>query len=155
MEEQMKADNACASVAKTSWANLKWEDIEAKVNQLQIRIAKAIREGRYNKAKALQWLLTHSYYAKLIAIKRVTQNRGCRTAGVDKVLWRTQTQKLNAVNQLNRRGYKALPLKRIYIPKKSNKHKLRPLSIPCMRDRAMCILPQKQDKKVSRKYSSI
>lgn len=131
----MLAENASASIPSVSWSTIDWDTVETKVNQLQIRIAKAIREVRYNKAKALQWLLTHSYYAKLLAIRRVTQNRGCKTAGIDKILWRTNNQKLQAVTQLKRNGYQPSPLKRIYIPKKNKK--LRPLSIPTMRDRAM------------------
>ena len=133
----MMASNANASSAGVKWDFLNWELIEATVKQLQIRIAKAIREDKYRKAKSLQWLLTHSYYAKLIAIRKVTQNRGSKTPGVDKILWKTSTQKLNAVTQLNRRGYKALPLRRIYIPKNGNKQKLRPISIPPMKCRAM------------------
>ncbi|MBA4697759.1 MAG: group II intron reverse transcriptase/maturase [Legionella sp.] len=100
-----------------------------------MRIAKAIRDKRYGKAKALQWLLTHSHSAKLLAVKKVTSNTGSRTSGVDKVRWTTAKQQLNAVNQLARRAYKAQPLRRIYIPKSHGKK--RPLGIPVMRDRAM------------------
>lgn len=82
-----------------------------------MRIAKAIRDKRYGKAKAPQWLLTHSHSAKLLAIKKVTSNAGSKTSGVDKVRWTSAQQKLNAVNQLTRRGYRVQPLRRIYIPK--------------------------------------
>lgn len=133
----MIACNANASSTIVKWDSLNWELIETKVKQLQMRIAKAIREGKYRKAKSLQWLLTHSYHAKLLAIRRVTQNKGSKTPGVDNVIWKTPTQKIKAVAQLNRRGYKALPLRRIYIPKNGNKRKLRPLSIPPIRCRAM------------------
>src|SRR3990167_3070264 len=106
----MMALNANASSTCASWSNLNWELIEVQVKQLQIRIAKAIQEGKHRKANSLQWLLTHSYSAKLLAVKRVTQNRGSKTPGIDKLIWETPTQKLNAAAQLNRRGYKALPL---------------------------------------------
>lgn len=109
--------------------------MEAQVKQLQRRIAKATREGKHRKVKSLQWLLTHSYCAKLLAVKRVTGNQGGKTAGIDKVIWRTTKQKIQASATLKRRGYKTLPLRRIYIPKKNGK--LRPLGIPSMRDRAM------------------
>lgn len=131
----MVINDASAPITKIEWSTIDWFIVELQVRQLQFRIAKAVRKGRHNKAKALQWLLTHSYYAKLLAIKRVTQNRGSKTAGVDRVLWRSNAQKLKAVTQLNRRTYKTLPLRRIYIPKKNGK--LRPLSIPSMRCRAM------------------
>ena len=94
-----------------------------------------VREGRWGKVKALQWLLTHSFSAKLLAVRRVVRNRGRNTAGVDGCLWRTSRQKLQAARSLQRRGYHALPLRRIYIPKKNGKQ--RPLGIPCMSDRAM------------------
>ena len=100
-----------------------------------MRIAKAIRAGKYGKAKALSWLLTHSRSAKLLAVKRVTENKGAKTPGVDNVRWRTDRQKYAAVQNLKRRGYRPLPLRRHYIPKKNGK--LRPLSIPAMRYRAM------------------
>ena len=76
---------------------------ENQVSRLQLRIAKAIKIGRYAKAKALQWLLTHSFFAKLLAIKRVTQNTGKRTPGVDGVIWKTDKQKMNAAYELKRK----------------------------------------------------
>lgn len=118
------------------WNKLPWNKFEIVTNRLQMRIAKAEREGRKGKVKALQRILTCSYAAKTLAIKRVTTNKGGRTAGIDGILWRTSRQKIQAVKSLKRRGYKPLPSKRIYISKK-NKGKLRPLSIPSMKDRAM------------------
>ena len=111
-----------------------WQAIEQHVLKLQIRIAKAIREGKRGKAKALLWILTHSKAAKLLAVKRVSQNKGSKTPGIDGIIWNTDARRVAAVNQLSRKGYKAKPLRRIYIPKKNGK--LRPLGIPCMIDRA-------------------
>jgi RNA-directed DNA polymerase len=105
------------------------------VRRLQVRIAKAVREDRWNKVKRLQYLLTNSRAAKLLAVKRVTSNRGKNTPGVDGVLWQSTRAKQQAVLSLRHRGYKPQPLRRIYIPKKNGK--LRPLSIPTMHDRAM------------------
>ena len=127
---------APATKANEEWSNLGWPTINANVHRLQMRIAKAYREKRYGKAKALQWILTHSHHAKLLAVKRVTSNRGAKTPGVDKVTWTTPKQKMQATTHLKRRGYQPLPLRRIYIPKKQ-KGKLRPLSIPSMLCRAM------------------
>jgi RNA-directed DNA polymerase len=124
-----------ASSTSANWDAIDWQPIEANVRRLQMRIAKATREGRWGKVKALQWLLTHSSSAKLLAVRRVVRNRGRHTAGVDGCLWRTSRQKLQAARSLQRRGYHALPLRRIYIPKKNGKQ--RPLGIPCMSDRAM------------------
>jgi RNA-directed DNA polymerase len=85
--------------------------------------------------KALQWLLTHSFYGKALAVKRVTENQGKKTAGVDSELWTTPKLKFEAIFKLKRRGYRPMPLRRVYIPKKNGKK--RPLSIPTMHDRAM------------------
>ncbi|CAL7962659.1 RNA-directed DNA polymerase [Gammaproteobacteria bacterium] len=118
------------------WDTTNWCRISEHIRRLQMRIAKAFREGKHGKAKALQWLLTHSFSAKLFAVKRVVQNQGAKTPGVDNIVWNTPDKKMNAAISLRRRGYQTKPLKRIYIPKKQ-KGKLRPLSIPVMQCRAM------------------
>ncbi|MGS2724940.1 group II intron reverse transcriptase/maturase [Porticoccus sp. GXU_MW_L64] len=124
-----------APSARLAWDAINWQPLEQRVKRLQVRIAKATREGRHGKVKSLQWLLTHSLAAKLLAVKRVTENRGARTAGVDGVTWTTAKQKAQAALAINRRGYRAQPLRRIYIPKRNGKQ--RPLGIPTMTDRAM------------------
>lgn len=124
-----------ASSTKLTWDTIQWEAAVAHVRRLQMRIAKAYREGKQGKVKSLQWLLTHSFYAKLLAVKRVTQSQGAKTPGVDNIVWKTSNQKMKAVMCLKRRGYQTKPLKRIYIPKKE-KGTFRPLSIPSMQCRA-------------------
>lgn len=123
-----------ASSTSSSWEAVAWRTIKKDVLRLQMRIAKATREGRWGKVQALQWLLTHSSSAKLLAVRRVVRNSGRNTAGVDGVLWRTSGQKLKAARSLQRRGYRPQPLRRIYISKRNGK--LRPLGIPTMFDRA-------------------
>ncbi len=118
-----------------SWQELPWSTINAHVFRLQMRIAKAEREGKIGKVKSLQRLLTSSFYGKCLAVKRVTSNVGAKTPGVDGITWKTPESKMLAVSSLSRKAYKPLPLRRIYIPKKSGK--LRPLSIPVMKCRAM------------------
>jgi len=125
---------ACASPGM-AWNDLNWVDIKRQVRRLQARIVKAIQAGRHNKAKALQWLLTHSFSGKALAVKRVTENKGKNTPGVDKITWKTPEVKTNAIASLKRRGYIPLPLRRIFIPKKNGK--MRPLGIPAMKCRAM------------------
>jgi RNA-directed DNA polymerase len=122
------------STKVVNWKLINWTKIQHFVRRLQLRIAKAIKQGRHNKVKSLQWILTHSFYAKLLAIRRVTQNKGKNTPGVDRIIWRSSKQKIQAAKSLKRRGYHSLPLRRIYIPKKNGK--LRPLGIPTMKDRA-------------------
>jgi len=129
------SSTGASSASKLTWGDIKWPHVSKEVKRLQMRIAKAAREGAHGKVKALQWLLTHSFAAKLLAVRRVTQNSGAQTPGVDGVLWKTPKQKIQAVSSLQRRGYKPQPLLRIYIPK--NKGGRRPLSIPSMIDRSM------------------
>lgn len=117
-----------------NWKTINWKQVEREVKSFQLRIAKATREGKHNKAKALQWMLTHSWAAKLLAVKRVTENSGKRTPGVDGIRWKTPTHKIRAAQSLSRKGYKAMPLRRLYILKKNGK--MRPLGIPTMQDRA-------------------
>jgi RNA-directed DNA polymerase len=119
----------------SQWQTIDWTAVEKRVRTLQTRIVKAYKAKQFRKVRSLQWILTNSYEAKLLAVKRVTSNKGSRTSGVDKVTWSTDTSKIKAIELLNRKSYKLKPLKRIYIPKSNGKQ--RPLSIPCMIDRAM------------------
>jgi RNA-directed DNA polymerase len=128
------ATRACAPSGVT-WHGINWADAQRHVRRLQTRIVKATQGGRHNKVKALQWLLTHSFSGKALAVKRVTENKGKNTPGVDKVTWKTPVAKTNAIASLKRRGYSPLPLRRVFILKKNGK--TRPLGIPVMKCRAM------------------
>src|SRR3984893_18630036 len=138
-EKQMDAIHwtACASSDRPliTWDSINWTNCERAVRKLQERIVKAMKAARHGKVKALQWLLTHSLSGKALAVRRVTENQGKRTPGVDGVIWKTPATKTRAVLSLGRRGYQPQPLRRVYIPKSNGK--LRPLSIPTMKDRAM------------------
>ena len=132
-----KLTGAASDMPNDSWSTLEWSKISKQVLRLQRRIAKAEKDKKRGKVKALQRLLTCSFAAKCMAVKRVISNTGNKTPGVDGVVWRTDRQKIQGVFNLKRHGYKPQPLRRIYIPKKSGPKDFRPLSIPVMADRAM------------------
>ena len=103
-------NNMCAATdAEKLWYQLDWTKAENYVKNLQMRIVKAYKEEKYGKVKSLQYLLTHSFYAKALAVKRVTQNAGKNTAGVDGELWLTASAKFTAISKLQRRGYTPQP----------------------------------------------
>lgn len=110
-----------APIHGTTWHSVNWRDAIRTVRRAQgapeVRIVKAMKQGRWNKVKALQRLLRCSFSARLLAVKRVTENQGKKTAGIDNVLWDTAKQKLQSVKDLNNYGYRAQPLRRVYIPK--------------------------------------
>jgi RNA-directed DNA polymerase len=128
------AGTGAPPVFEGAWDQINWDQVTDEVTRLQVRIAKATQAGRWNKVQALQRLLTRSRSGKLLAVKRVTENKGKRTAGVDGEIWATPMSKLKASQSLTHRGYQP-PLRRVYIPKSNGKK--RPLGIPSMFDRAM------------------
>jgi RNA-directed DNA polymerase len=133
--KQMSAATQARAPSGVTWDGINWAKVQRQVRGLQTRIVKASQAGRHNKVKALQWLLTHSFSGKALAVKRVTENKGRNTPGVDKVTWKTPVAKTNAIASLKRRGYSPLPLRRVFILKKNGK--TRPLGIPVMKCRAM------------------
>jgi RNA-directed DNA polymerase len=121
---------------KNQWEDIDWDKVEKHVNRLQTRIAKAVIKGKWNLVKRLQYLLTQSHFAKLLAVKKVNQNQGKRTAGVDGETWSSPKAKMKAALSLTDKRYVSKPLKRVFIEKPGKKKK-RPLGIPTMYDRSM------------------
>ena len=135
---QMAAETQSAGAAshqERGWHTINWQAANREVRRLQVRIVKAQQQGKWGKVKSLQHLLTHSFSGKALAVKRVTENQGKRTSGVDGEIWKTPQKKAEAIETLTQRGYHPRPLRRIYIPKSNGR--LRPLGIPTMKDRAM------------------
>src|SRR5690554_2610727 len=117
------------------WHSIDWRRVHQSVRGIQIRIAKATKAEDWRRVKSLQRYLVRSFSGRAMAVKRVTENQGQRTSGVDGVLWSTPNAKWRAIGQLHRRGYRAQPLRRVRIPKANGRERL--LGIPTMRDRAM------------------
>lgn len=132
---ESSAIGSASSDVPTEWATIDWRRVQKNVRVMQIRLTKATQEGNWRRVKSLQRWLTRSFSAKALAVKRVTENQGKRTAGVDQQLWDTPSQKFAAIAQLEKRRYRPQPLRRVYIPKSNGKE--RPLGIPTMKDRAM------------------
>ncbi len=119
-----------------NWHSINWSGCYRAVKSLQKRIVKALQEGNWRKVKRLSYLLVRSLAGRTMAVKRVTENSGKKTAGIDGKLWKTPQQKAKAVEKIGQwKNYRPYPLKRLYIPKPNNPTKKRPLSIPTMEER--------------------
>src|SRR3989337_4015489 len=91
------------------WNNIDWKKVEKHVNRLQARIAKAVKDGIWNLVKRLQHLLTHSFYAKLLAIRKVNKNQGKRTAGIKGETWQSPESQMKTALNLTAKKYVAKP----------------------------------------------
>src|SRR5713226_1412392 len=134
--EETKAPDAHPS---EEWAALPWRKLEQHLYRLQKRIFKASARGDLKTVHKLQKLVMKSRSARLLAVRRVTQeNQGKKTAGIDGVksvppAGRFALAETIHPNRMNTR--KPKPLRRVWIPK-PGKTEQRPLGIPVMFDRA-------------------
>src|SRR2546421_6266115 len=131
MQMTVEPSTGAASHTSTDWHAIPWQTVNETVRRLQVRIVQATKAGKWHKVQALQHLLTHSFSGKALAVRRVTENQANNTPGADKVTWEDPEAKEMAIHQMQQRGYKALPLRRVYIPKPNGKK--RPLGIPTMK----------------------
>lgn len=123
-------------LAMEEWKDVEWRKLEKRVFKLQKRIFRASSRGDVKAVRKLQKTLMRSWSAKMLAVRRVTQdNCGKKTAGVDGVKLLTPKQRLKFVSHL-RLNSKVRPTRRVWIPKPGMEEK-RPLGIPTMYDRAL------------------
>src|SRR5262249_26039369 len=117
------------------WHSIPWKKVWRTVRRLQVRIVKAVAEGRWNKVQALVYLLTHSFGGRALAIRRVVSNSGAKTPGVEGIIFESPEAKTAAFRILRRPGYQPQPLHIPTLPKSTGK--MRALGIPTMTGRAM------------------
>lgn len=127
------------STVNKTWKTINWKQAEEYVKRLQLRIVKATQQGKWRLVRRLQYLITHSFYAKALAVKKVISNKGKNTAGIDGIIWKTDYQKKQAIEQLNPNHYSPKAVRRIYIAKlgkhvlkfqKETKHTFHPTQKP-------------------------
>ena len=84
-----------------NWHSINWKRVNRNVRRLQRRIVQAQQQGKKRKVRALLFILTRSYSGRCLAVRRVTENTGKRTPGVDGQLLDTPEKKARAVEQLS------------------------------------------------------
>ena len=107
------------SGAAAEWFAIDWQSVNRNVRRLQVRIVQAWKAGRWNKVKALQHLLTCSYSGKVLAVRRVTENAGKKTPGVDGEIWDTPAKKAQSVHMYWRNGYRGSTAQMCLHPEKA------------------------------------
>lgn len=118
------------------WRDINWRKAERCVFRLQKRIYAASRHGDVKRVRKLQKTLMRSWYNRVLAVRRVTQdNQGKKTAGVDGIKLLSPLERLSLARELKLTG-ESKPTRRVWIPK-PGKDELRPLGIPVMYDRAL------------------
>lgn len=133
--EGAEFNNRIPTKTTNAWKDINWTKVQRYVFKLQKRIYQAAKSGENAKVRKLQRLLVKSYYARLLAVRKVTQdNQGKNTAGVDGVIAISPKQRLELAEKIKGK-LKAKPLRRVWIPKPGRDEK-RPLGIPTIQDRA-------------------
>src|SRR5262245_16514870 len=135
MSPRRRAKTQDQQTLMAAWHAIPWKKVHRHVFRLQKRIYQATRRGDVRTVHKLQNLLSNSWYARLLAVRRGTQdNRGRHTAGIDGVKSLTPAQRWRLAGQL-RLTSTATPLRRTWIPKRGSPEK-RPLGIPTQHERA-------------------
>ena len=120
------------------WDKINWREQEGQVRRLRQRIFKASQEQDWAKVRNLQKLMLRSRANTLVSVRQVTQrNTGRRTAGIDGEVALTSEARAQVAVRVHQSiaSWNPRAVRRVYIPKASNRAKLRPLGIPVLMDR--------------------
>jgi RNA-directed DNA polymerase len=121
-----------------AWDQVDWREHERRVRRLRCRIFKAVKDGDLATVRNLQKLALRSWSNTLISVRQVTQrNTGRKTAGVDGQVALTSQARAEVAVQVHatRSSWQPVAVRRVYIPKASDRTKMRPLGIPVIMDR--------------------
>src|SRR5262245_35625963 len=117
IRRELEADDKSAGASlrpAVDWHSINWRRANRNVRRLQRRIVQAQQQGKKRKVRALQFILTRSYSARCLAVRRITENSGKRTPGVDGELFNTPAKKAQAVKNLTAEDYQPQPLRRVF-----------------------------------------
>jgi RNA-directed DNA polymerase len=115
------------------WDRIDWRVQEEQVRRLRQRIFTAAQEQDWPRVRNLQKLMLRSRACTLVSVRRVTQrNTGRKTAGIDGEVALTPEARAQVAVRVHQSisSWRPRAVKRVYIPKASNRAKLRPLGIP-------------------------
>ena len=120
------------------WGKTHWREQEEQVRRLRQRIFKASQEGDWPRVRNLQKLMLRSRANTLVSVRQVTQrNAGRKTAGIDGEVALTPEARAQVAVRVHQSitSWNPRAVRRVYIPKASNRAKLRPPGIPVLMDR--------------------